>query len=118
MRVVAVTWVAVLVLVGCGGSRVVMPEAPAVWVATGGVKTVMITRGADGGWSEAYLKASNPDAYDDFGQSVALSADGTVLAVGAPCEGSGAAGIGGDESRNDVPCSGATYVFGRAGRRT
>ena len=31
----------------------------------------------------AYLKASNPGAYDGFGGPVALSGDGTTLAVGA-----------------------------------
>lgn len=38
----------------------------------------------EGGWSQlAYIKGSFVDEYDAFGFSVALSADGTTLAVGA-----------------------------------
>jgi hypothetical protein len=42
---------------------------------------------------EAYLKASNTDAQDAFGYALALSADGTTLAVGAPEEDTAATGI-------------------------
>ncbi len=35
----------------------------------------------------AYIRAPNPDAEDRFGAAVALSADGSTLAVGAPGEG-------------------------------
>jgi len=42
-------------------------------------------------WAQqAYLKASNPAAYDCFGISVALSSDGNLLAVGAEGEVNGA----------------------------
>ena len=34
----------------------------------------------------AYVKASNTNANDSFGYSVALSADGSTLAIGAPGE--------------------------------
>ena len=62
-------------------------------------------------WScAAYVKASNPDADDRFGR-VALSGTGTVLAVGAYAEASGATGIGGDQTSNAVPYAGAAYVF-------
>lgn len=65
-------------------------------------------------WSQqAYLKASNPDAWDQFGQSVAVSGD-TVL-VGAVWEGSSATGVNGDQSDNLAPISGAAYVFVRTG---
>ncbi|MCH7823054.1 MAG: integrin [Proteobacteria bacterium] len=68
--------------------------------------------GAD--WfQEVYIKASNIKIgfADEFGSSMALSTDGTTLAVGARNEGSGAAGVGGDQ--NDLCCSlaGAAYVF-------
>jgi hypothetical protein len=73
----------------------------------------------------AVLKASNPDPSDHFGcggvlqghtgQGVALSADGTTLAVGAPHEASGAAGINGSQSDNSVFDAGAVYVYTRAG---
>jgi hypothetical protein len=67
-------------------------------------------------WSqEAYLKASNPDAQDAFGHSLALSGDGSTLAVGAYREASNATVIGGDESNNSAPDSGAVYVFLRSG---
>ncbi len=53
--------------------------------------------------SRAYIKASNTDAHDQFGASVALSADGTTLAVGAVHEQSKATGIQGDQSDNSGP---------------
>jgi hypothetical protein len=62
---------------------------------------------------EAYLKASNTGADDDFGYTVAL--DGDTLAVGANGEASNATGINGDQTNNSVPNSGAVYVFHRAG---
>ncbi|MCY1060846.1 FG-GAP repeat protein [Nannocystis sp. SCPEA4] len=65
----------------------------------------------DSEWANhAYLKASNTDASDRFGTSVALSADGTTLAVGAPYEDSKSPGIDGDQS-DDSLSSGAAYVF-------
>jgi hypothetical protein len=67
-------------------------------------------------WSqEAYVKASNTDIADQFGQSVALSADGTTLAVGALGENSAATGIGGNQADNSADGSGAVYVFRRNG---
>jgi trimeric autotransporter adhesin len=65
-------------------------------------------------WSQqAYLKASNTDAYDFFGYSVSLSGD--TLAVGAPEEASNAQGINGDQTDNSANLSGAAYVFVRNG---
>ncbi len=60
---------------------------------------------------EAHLKASNFEFGDDFGRSVSLSADGTVLAVGADKERSSSTGINGDQSDNSFTDSGAVYVF-------
>ena len=66
----------------------------------------------DGNWSQqAYIKASNTDVYDGFGYSVALSADGTTLAVGATWEDSAATGINGDQSNDSVRGSGAVYLY-------
>ena len=63
-------------------------------------------------WSQvAYVKASNPDAQDWFGESVSLSRDGTALAVGAFEERSNATGINGDQSDNSAISSGAAYVY-------
>jgi hypothetical protein len=68
-----------------------------------------------GGWSQqAYVKASSTGAGDGFGRSVALSADGDTLAVGARAEDSGATGIDGDETDNGAANSGAVYVFTRS----
>ena len=57
-------------------------------------------------WSQrSFIKASNTDVADRFGSSIALSADGTTLAVGAPGEDSLATGIQGNQADN----SGALY---------
>jgi hypothetical protein len=67
-------------------------------------------------WSQqAYVKASNPDVGDNFGYRVALSADGSTLAVGAPNEDSSATGVNADPTNNAAPQAGAVYVFGRSG---
>ncbi|MFM9958763.1 MAG: GC-type dockerin domain-anchored protein [Phycisphaerales bacterium] len=63
-------------------------------------------------WSQqAYLKASNTGADDDFGLSVAISGD--TIVVGAPYEDSNAVGVNGNQSNNSAPGSGAAYVFVR-----
>ncbi len=65
-------------------------------------------------WSQqAYLKASNTGANDQFGYSVAIAGDTVV--VGAYLEASKATGINGNQSDNSVPDSGAAYVFARSG---
>ena len=65
-------------------------------------------------WSQqAYLKASNTEANDGFGVSVALAGD--TLVVGAPGEASNATGINNSEVNNNAPNSGAVYVFTRTG---
>lgn len=66
----------------------------------------------DGVWSkQAYVKASNTDAGDGFGNEVALSSDGDTLAVGATGEASSAAGFGGDQQSNSEPSAGAVYLY-------
>ena len=75
---------------------------------------VYVFTGSGSNWiQQAYIKASNTDAGDAFGLSVAL--DGNTLAVGAYNEDSDAIGIGGDETNNDAVTSGAVYVFTRNG---
>jgi hypothetical protein len=64
---------------------------------------------------QAYIKATNTDPYDRFGQSLALSRDGNTLAVGAHFEDSGSIGIDGDQSDNSVASSGAVYIYKRTG---
>lgn len=67
-------------------------------------------------WSQqAYVKASNIGADDNFGTSVALSGDGNTLAVGAYGEASNATGINGNPADNSASSAGAVYVFTRSG---
>jgi HJR/Mrr/RecB family endonuclease len=67
-------------------------------------------------WSQqAYVKASNTGAGDEFGFSVALSADGATMAVGAPFENSSSKGVNGNQTNDLAPGSGAVYVFTRSG---
>jgi hypothetical protein len=74
-----------------------------------------------GSWSQqAYVKASNTESADLFGNSVALSGDGNTLAVGAPLEDSGLTGVTAGPvneaaSGNAASNSGAVYVFARTG---
>jgi len=66
-------------------------------------------------WSQqAYIKAFNAEKGDEFGFSVALSGDGSLLAVGAVDEASAATGVGGDPADNSAPFAGAVYVFARS----
>ena len=75
----------------------------------------LLTR-SGGVWEEqALLKASNAEAWDHFGASVALSADGNTLAVGAAWEDSATTGVDGDQNDDSMPYAGAVYVFGRDG---
>ena len=67
-------------------------------------------------WSQnAYVKASNTDPADRFGNALDLSADGNTLAVGAHLDDSNATGIDGDQDDNSSLGSGAVYVFSRTG---
>jgi len=71
----------------------------------------------------AYIKASNAEAADHFGcggaldghtgNSVAISADGNTMAIGAHQESSNAKGVNGNQNNNAAYASGAVYVFTR-----
>jgi hypothetical protein len=93
---------------GIGGAQDndAAPDSGAVYV---------FTRSGTAWVQQAYVKASNTGEGDWFGWSVALSADGTTLAVGAPRESSSSLGIGGPQDNDDAPVAGATYVFTRNG---
>ena len=70
----------------------------------------MFTR-RDKSWDQQfYVKASNAGAGDQFGNSIALSADGVTLTVGAPGEDSASTGIDGTQL-DDSGEAGAVYVF-------
>jgi hypothetical protein len=69
-------------------------------------------RDDQGEWSQqAFVEASVTGWWDGFGASVALSSDGTTLAVGAPDEDSNATGIDGDADDDSADGAGAAYVF-------
>ena len=92
-----------------------IPEAGAVYIFTRSGTT----------WSQqAFIKASNTgnaavgDGFaegDQFAYSMALSADGNTLAVGAIGEDSAATGINGDQADNMANQAGAAYVYTRTG---
>ena len=92
-----------------------IPEAGAVYI--------FVRTGT--AWSQqAYIKASNTGTAaagdniaegDQFGYSIALSADGNTLAVGAIGEDSNATGINGNQADNSANQAGAEYVFARTG---
>jgi hypothetical protein len=62
---------------------------------------------------QAILKASNTDADDQFGTSVAIFGD--AIAVGAIGESSNATGINGDQANDSLAGAGAVYIFVRNG---
>ena len=73
--------------------------------------TLTITRATVASFAQqAYLKASNAEAFDQFGASVAIAGD--TLVVGARFEDSTAAG---GEANNTASSAGAVYVFTRSG---
>lgn len=102
------TWAEASGATGINGSQGnnVAPYAGAVYVFT---RTVDV-------WSQqAYVKASNTGEDHEFGDSIALSADGNTMAVGSRGEASAATGINGDQSDTSAGFAGAVYVFTREG---
>ncbi len=80
--------------------------------AEAGAAYVFVRSGTS--WSQqAYLKASNTDAGDWFGHSVAVS--GNTVVVGAQNESSNTTGINNDQDDNSAFGAGAAYVFVRSG---
>lgn len=66
-------------------------------------------RAGDGTWSQqTYVKASNTDASDAFGASVALSSDAAALVVGATGE---ASTSDTDQNDNSAAAAGAAYLY-------
>ncbi|MFO0151564.1 MAG: hypothetical protein ACK52D_00835, partial [Burkholderiales bacterium] len=59
----------------------------------------------------SYVKASNTGSGDQFAWSLALSADGNTLAVGANNEDSNATGVGGNPDDDSVSNSGSAYLY-------
>ncbi len=77
---------------------------------TGAVYVFRFSTGSSTWAQQAYIKASNTGALDQFGNSMSLSADGNILAVGATGEDGSTTGIGGVDD-NGTDNAGATYVF-------
>jgi hypothetical protein len=67
-------------------------------------------------WSEeAFIKASHPGKEDWFGSRLALSGDGSTIAVSAHLEDGNSKGINGNEVDRTAEDSGAIYLFSRSG---
>jgi len=77
----------------------------------------VFTRSGSSWTQQAYLKASNTEANDWFGYSVAVWNDGTLnyILVGAPWEDSDANGVGGNQSDNTAWDAGAAYYITGSG---
>ncbi|EOD77819.1 hypothetical protein D515_03488 [Grimontia indica] len=58
-----------------------------------------------------YLKGTTSDDEDNFGASIALSEDGSRIAISADLESSSALDINGDPTDNSATNSGAVYLF-------
>lgn len=110
-------------------SNTVTTRAGAVYIFKGLAPSTGSPR-YDSWQQEAYIKATNTRAANEptgsgygptyrnaanFGHAVALSADGNLLAVGAPGETSGATGVNGDQDDSSVPYAGAVYTYVRSG---
>jgi len=82
---------------------------------------VYVFNESGGIWSESqFIKASNAGAQDQFGRSLSLNDDGSVLAVGAYLEDNNATGIITNESNTitdmgSATDSGAVYIFNNNG---
>ena len=73
----------------------------------------LFTRSGETWAQEAFVKGSNTEIFDEFGSSVSISADGSLLAVGAYYEDSAATGVEGDQNDNSTLEAGAVYLFKR-----
>ena len=65
-------------------------------------------------WTQtSYIKSSNSEAFDEFGSSMSLNQDGSLLAIGAQFEDSAAEGLDSIQADNSAFDSGAVYIFSR-----
>lgn len=80
--------------------------------ATSASGAAYVFRRQGGAWQQSrYIKATNAESVDRFGESIALSGDAQTLAVGSTSEDSAATGIGGDQNDNSSASSGAVYLY-------
>ena len=94
----------------CGNNNPAVSTAPSGGSPSGGSSGVSLSASLV---QQAYLKASNTEAGDAFGTTVAL--DGDTLVVGTGAEDSNATGVNGNQADNSDVDSGAVYVFTRTG---
>lgn len=91
-----------------GGGTGVNPDPHDNSQASSGAGYVFAREGST--WTQrAYIKASNTESGDSFGQVADLS--GSAIVVGTGAEDSSASGVGGDESDNSMNFAGAAYVY-------
>lgn len=77
---------------------------------TGGAGAAYLFRRTDSSWNqEAYIKSSNPDLADFFGNDVAF--DGNTIIVASAFEDSGSSGVDADQTDESASNAGALYVF-------
>jgi trimeric autotransporter adhesin len=88
-------------------------QTNSLMIASGAV--YVFTRVGREWMQQAHIKASNPDSADFFGYAVAVSADGSTVAVGALGESSNATNIDGNQANNSMAAAGAVYTFIRSG---
>jgi trimeric autotransporter adhesin len=80
--------------------------------AAGSGAVYVYTRSGAAWTQQAYVKASNTGASDEFGATLALA--GNLLAVGAQGEDSSSTGVNGSQVNDLASGSGAVYVFRRS----
>jgi hypothetical protein len=93
-----------------GGGKGALAAPPVVTGFTSSGSAFLYHRTGTTWAPTTYIKASNPDAHDAFGFSVALSSGGTLV-CGAWQEASKATGVGGDQTDNSMTNAGAAYVL-------
>jgi hypothetical protein len=95
---------------GAGGSKGVNAD-PNDDSQSGSGSAYLYTRTGNAWAAAAYVKATNARTSAQFGNSVALSADGKTLAVGSYRETSAAKGVNGNQADTSAPEAGAVYIY-------
>jgi trimeric autotransporter adhesin len=110
----------VLMMIGCGGSN--SPHLADAHDDSGDALQLDAANASDAPLQPVeltgkytYVKASNTETGDLFGQAIAISGDGNTVVVATPIEASAATVIDGDQTDNSATGAGAVYVFTRSG---
>jgi hypothetical protein len=86
--------------------------------ATDSGAVFVFTRSGSTWAQQVYLKASNSDAFDEFGSSLAVSRDGRTMVFTSKAEDSASKGVNGNQNDNSAQEAGAAYVFSVGGAPT